>query len=378
MADSEISQLTSQASGQIQTTDLSVIARASATTNYKVTLADLQAYITQLFAKSVNGVQAVSNTITLDTDDIGEGSTNLYLTNERVDDRVAALLQSGTGIGLTYNDIANTLTIQVSGLTTSDIAEGSNLYFTDERVDDRVAALLQQGNSIILTYNDAGNTLTVALNSTAIASVVQASGSGGLLLEANNGTDVLLLGAGGGNGMTAYGNMVYEQASANTVAVFNGSKILGSVAVTPTEIGYVAGASASIQTQINGKVDKATFPVTIGIACSDETTALASGTGKVTFRMPHAMTLTAVRASLTTAQTSGNIFTVDINESGTSVLSTKLTIDNTEKTSTTAATPAVISDAALADDAEITIDIDQIGDGTAKGLKVWLIGTRSV
>ncbi len=37
----------------------------------------------------------------------------------------------------------------------------------------------------------------------------------------------------------------------------------------------------------------------------------------------------------------------------------------------------VISDAALADDAEITIDIDQIGDGTAKGLKITLIGTRA-
>jgi len=61
----------------------------------------------------------------------------------------------------------------------------------------------------------------------------------------------------------------------------------------------------------------------------------------------------------------------------TTILSTKLTIDNTEKTSTTAATAAVISDTALADDAEITIDIDQIGDGTAKGLKITLIGTRA-
>jgi hypothetical protein len=118
------------------------------------------------------------------------------------------------------------------------------------------------------------------------------------------------------------------------------------------------------------------LPTEIQLAASDETTALTAGTAKVTFRMPHAMTLTAVRASLTTAQASGSIFTVDINESGTSILSTKLTIDNTEKTSTTAATPAVISDTALADDAEITIDIDQIGDGTAKGLKITLIGTR--
>ena len=117
--------------------------------------------------------------------------------------------------------------------------------------------------------------------------------------------------------------------------------------------------------------------IEICVACSDESTALTTGTAKVTFRTPCAITLTSVRASLKTAQTSGSIFTVDINEGGTTVLSTKLTIDNTEKTSTTAATAAVISDTSLADDAEITVDIDQVGDGTAKGLKVWLIGTRT-
>ncbi len=118
-------------------------------------------------------------------------------------------------------------------------------------------------------------------------------------------------------------------------------------------------------------------PIEIGVACSDETTALTTGTAKTTFRVPKAITLTGVRASLTTAQATGSTFTVDINASGTSILSTKLTIDNTEKTSATAATAAVISDTSLADDEEITIDIDQVGDGTATGLKVWLIGTRA-
>jgi hypothetical protein len=127
-------------------------------------------------------------------------------------------------------------------------------------------------------------------------------------------------------------------------------------------------------TSILGSGNYAT-PFELVVAASDETTALTAGTAKITFRMPRAVTLTAVRASLTTAQASGSIFTVDINEGGTSILSTKLTIDNTETTSTTAATPPVISDANLADDAEITIDIDQIGNGTAKGLKVMLIGT---
>ena len=118
-------------------------------------------------------------------------------------------------------------------------------------------------------------------------------------------------------------------------------------------------------------------PCEIQLAASDETTAITTGNSKVTFRMPFAMTVTEVRASLSTAQTSGAIFTVDINESGITILSTKLTIDNTEKTSVTAATPPVISDSALADDSEITIDVDQVGDGTAKGLKITLKGIRA-
>lgn len=119
------------------------------------------------------------------------------------------------------------------------------------------------------------------------------------------------------------------------------------------------------------------LPFELVIACSDESTALTTGTAKITFRMPRGVTLGAVRASLTVAQSSGSIFTVDINASGSTILSTKITIDNGEKTSATAATPPVISDTGLADDEEITIDVDQIGDGTAKGLKVTLIGTRT-
>lgn len=147
--------------------------------------------------------------------------------------------------------------------------------------------------------------------------------------------------------------------------------------VSTSKHGFVPKAPNNTYQFLRADASWAALPVEIVVAASDETTALTTGTAKVTFRMPHAMTVTAVRCSLSTAQTSGSIFTVDINEGGSSILSTKLTIDNTEKTSTTAATAAVISDSALADDAEITIDIDQIGDGTAKGLKVVLIGTRA-
>jgi hypothetical protein len=112
------------------------------------------------------------------------------------------------------------------------------------------------------------------------------------------------------------------------------------------------------------------------VAVSDEITDLTTGTAKLTFRMSYAFTLDDVRASVNTAPTGANLV-VDINEGGTSILSTKLSIDAGEKTSTTATTEAVISDSSLADDSEITIDIDQVGSTVAgKGLKVALIGRR--
>ncbi len=83
--------------------------------------------------------------------------------NERVDDRVANLLNEGRGIDIEYNDAEGALVITVDfgNFTTDDLKEGSNLYFTNERVDDRVAALLTEGTVITLTYNDAANTLTI-------------------------------------------------------------------------------------------------------------------------------------------------------------------------------------------------------------------------
>lgn len=126
----------------------------------------------------------------------------------------------------------------------------------------------------------------------------------------------------------------------------------------------------------NVRWENAKFPIEIQAACSDESTAITAGTNKVTFRLPVAFTLTSVRASLTTAQASGSIFTVDINLGGASILSTKLTIDNTEKTSVTAVTAPVISNPTMTDDGEITVDVDQIGNSTATGLKITLIGYR--
>lgn len=77
------------------------------------------------------------------------------VSNETIDDRVAALLQAGTNIALNYNDATNTLTITNSAPAAPDT----------EMIQDIIAALLVAGTNVTLNYNDTANTLTI--NSTA-------------------------------------------------------------------------------------------------------------------------------------------------------------------------------------------------------------------
>lgn len=112
------------------------------------------------------------------------------------------------------------------------------------------------------------------------------------------------------------------------------------------------------------------------VAASDETTAITTGTAKVTFRMPYAFTLTNIRGSLNTVSSSGSPI-IDVNEAGTTLMTTnKVLIDVSEKTSVTAVTAVTLTDTSLADDAEMSIDVDTAGTG-AKGLKICLIGSRT-
>lgn len=163
-----------------------------------------------------------------------------------------------------------------------------------------------------------------------------------------------------------------DQSDAEIETAYNAQ--VGAMSQATAEAGTSTTIERITAERIAQAIAKLT-PVRVVFAISDETTALTTGVTQFTFRMPFAMTLTEVRASAGTAPT-GSALTFDINETGVSILSTKLTIDATEKTSTTAATPAVISDSALADDAEIIIDIDTIGSTIAgAGAKITLIGT---
>ena len=142
--------------------------------------------------------------------------------------------------------------------------------------------------------------------------------------------------------------------------------------------GQVLAVQSNLPTWIDA--DSITHNVAVQFACGDETTAIDATGQKLSFRMPFAMTLNAgilgVKGSLVTAGTGVNLLTVDINEAGSTILSTKLTFDATETTSVSASTPVVISDVNLASDSIITVDVDQLDSGgVGAGLKITLMGS---
>jgi hypothetical protein len=66
-----------------------------------------------------------------------------------------------TNSSITVNGNAVSLGGTVT-LDADDLAEGTNLFYTDERVDDRVNTLFTDGEGIDSTYDDANGTLTIA------------------------------------------------------------------------------------------------------------------------------------------------------------------------------------------------------------------------
>lgn len=275
------------------------------------------------------------------------------------------LTTTGTSGAATFDGT----TLNVPNYSTTD----TNIYNSDGTlIADRVVSM----NNFGLTFNGAGDANGSQLTITSAANREKTLnfkvGSGLRWKQRVSGAEI---GADAGSVLAFdyYSDAGVLKGTALQLNRSNGSVRLNNAYNLPTAAGTLGQV---MRTNGSGIVSFQSLPVEIQVAASDETTPLTLGNGKVTFRMPHGMTLTEVRASLTTAQVSGAIFRIDIIQNGVSVLSTKCTIDNTERTSTSATTLPVISVSALADDSEMRVDIIQIGDGTAKGLKVTLIGTR--
>ena len=206
---------------------------------------------------------AIDATVSLspfDTDNLSEGSSNLYYTNARADARVN--LQTGSNLNLSSKD-------------TDDLSEGtSNLYFTNERVDDRVNALVTAGSGITKTYNDSSNTLTIASSITQYAdsdargaiSVTDSGGDGSLAY--NSGTGVITY-----TGPSA--SEVRAHITAGTgVSISSGQVSIGQAVATSSNVTF-GDVTVSGDLTVNG--DSSTVSST-NTTITDALIELANGT----------------------------------------------------------------------------------------------------
>ncbi len=139
-----------------------------------------------------------------------------------------------------------------------------------------------------------------------------------------------------------------------------------------------AGTSASTDWQLMTSESPTANPIIIQLSCSDLTTDLSEGDDVAYIRVPVAMIITEVRASLLVAQPSGAEIQINIRNSTESIFDdgSRLEIDSDELTSLTATQPTLVG-GITPDDEPLYIDIEQVGDAGAKGLIVTIIGTPS-
>lgn len=196
-----------------------------------------------------------------DTDNITEGSTNLYYT----DARAQAAITGGTGVSNTSGTVA----IDFTEFNTDNITEGSsNLFFTDARAQ----SALTGGTGITLTGG------TIAIDSTVATESYVDSAVANVIDSAPGALDTLNeLAAALGDDADFSGTVTNSLALKAPLAspTFTGTVTLPADTsigtVSSTEIGHLDGVTSGVQTQLDAldtdKADKAspTFTGTVAL-----------------------------------------------------------------------------------------------------------------
>jgi len=197
--------------------------------------------------------------------------TSSSVTNAHLAGSIANSKLSNSSVTVNSNAVALGGSIT---LDTDDIGEGNNKYYTDERVDDRVNALITAGEGIDTSYDDSSNALTISTEDATSSNKGVASfastdfdvSSGAVSIKAAGVSNSQLAGSIAQSKVT---NLVSNLAAKAPIAdpTFTGEIGIGDVNVSETELGilegatltttelnYVDGVTSSIQTQLNSKL----------------------------------------------------------------------------------------------------------------------------
>jgi len=251
------------------------------------------------------GIQLDTGTLSvtqadIDTDNVTEGSTNIFFTNARARGAFSATgdLSYNASTGVFSYTIPTTIA-SLSNHDTDDLAEGSNLYFTNERVDDRVNNLFTAGTGITKVYDDAANTYTLSVTQSDIDTDNVTEGSSNLFTTAARTRTHFTYGTGiklttgtiaidftefNTSNITESGNLFYTNSRADArVDLQTGANLdLSSKSTSDlsegTNLYYTnARADARVVAGITGKLDASEIS-TFGLTLVDDGSASAART----------------------------------------------------------------------------------------------------
>lgn len=200
------------------------------------------------------------------TDDLPEGVTNLYFTDERAQDAVGNILTDTSKIDFTYNDGAPSIsaTIVPLSIDNGDISTSAAIAYSKLALSNSIVNA-DINTSAAIAYsklNLTGSIVNADMNAAAAIAYSKLNLSNSIvnadvnpsaaiaysklnLLASIVDADIA--------GAAAISLTKLAVLTANRAVVTNGSGVLSVSAVTSTEVGYLAGVTSAIQTQLNGK-----------------------------------------------------------------------------------------------------------------------------
>ena len=295
---------------------------------------------------------ALGGTVLANTDALSEGSSNLYYTDERVADKIGAIMSGSGSTTVTYDDAADTITISSTGKTTEEIQDIAGAMFT--------------GNTetgITATYEDGDGTIDLVVGTLNQDTTGTADN---ITVTANNSTDetvypLFVDGATGSQGAESDTGLTYNPSS----GVLTSTQFTGALSGNAT----TATALATART-ING----------VSFDGSANVTTLTAGTG---------VSVSGTAVSIGQAvSTSSNVTFADVAATGNVVVTGNFTVNGT--TTTVSSTNTTIEDALIelgngttgspANDAGFVIergDSDNVFIGWDESADVVTIGTGS-
>lgn len=220
--------------------------------------------------------------------------------NEKVDDRVAALIQNGTGISWSYNDVANTLTPTVS-IT----------QYTDELAQDAIGGILDDGTvgDINFTYDDATPKISGVVKNDAIsyAKIQNVSATDKLLGRSSAGAgDIEEIAC------TAYARSILDDANEATFKATVNLEIGVDVQAYNATLAAVAGGTYSGDDSITtvGTITTGTWQAT-DVGPEHGGTGVSNGASNtITFTGNYTLGLTLTAATTVTLPTTGTLATL--------------------------------------------------------------------